>query len=201
VEYLESLSPQIPIVLINRKSDRFSTVSVDSKGVGLKAAQLFQQNGYSEAGIIASTHSYVATGMRTQAFLDACSQLGIHVDKKHIIKEESTITGGVKAAERYCRLKNPPKAVFVETDSMALGASYAFQKAGRQIPSDIKLLAISLLDREVSQYTIPPLSVIQIPQDNVSRESIRTLIKAMKNQDFTPEHIDLEPILYMRESF
>lgn len=201
LEYLESLSPQIPVVLINRSSEKFSTVCVDSEAVGFQAARMFRQKGYTEVAVIASDHSYVATGIRTQAFLDACSQLGILVEPKHIFRGNSTITGGVEAAEEYCKMETPPKAVFFESDSMALGSLYTFQKHGIEIPNQMEILSIAMLDQESTRYCIPSLSVIEMPQSVISREAINILIKSMERSDFTSYHVAVEANTILRESF
>lgn len=201
VEYLESLSPQTPIVLINRESEKYSTVCVDSMKVGFQAARLFLQKGYREATIIASDHPYVATGSRTQAFLYACSQMGINVSSQHFLRGPSTMAGGVEVAEQYCRLDHPPKAIFFEADSMAVGALSAFHRHGIRIPEDIELLSVAMLDQEATRYAIPSLSVIEMPNDNVSREAVNILIRSMERTDLKPVHVTVEPKVILRESF
>ena len=57
-------------VLMNRSSEKYSTVSVDTKEMGLLAARLFRQKGYTEAAVLTSRRPYLATGLRTQAFLN-----------------------------------------------------------------------------------------------------------------------------------
>ncbi len=200
-EYLETLVPQIPIVLINRTSDKYSNVCVDSDYVGLQAARLFRQKGYTEAVAIASHRSYVATGQRTTAFLNACGQMGISVDQQHIIRGSSTVEGGAMAAEEYCRLKHPPKAIFFESDSMAMGALSTFYKHRVRIPEDVELLSVALLDEIATQYTVPPLSVIQIPQDSMIREVVNLLLPALGHSDFAARHVSIEPQILLRETF
>lgn len=201
VDYLESISPQIPVVLINRNSDKFSTVCINSVEVGLQAARLFRQKGYTEATVIASNHPYMATGIRTQSFLQACSQLGINVESRHILRGNSSIAGGVETAELYCRLENPPKVIFFESDSMALGALYTFHKNHIRIPEDVELLSIAMLDQENTRYAVPSLSVIEMPNENVCREAVNLLIRNMGRSDFVPAHVSVEPKVILRESF
>ncbi len=201
VKFLESLSPQIPVILINRNSEKFSTVCIDSTEIGFQAARLFRQKGYTEVTVIASDHTYVATGIRTQAFLFACSQLGINVESRYILRGNSTIAGGVETAELYCRMEKPPKAIFFESDSMALGALYTFHKHHVQIPGDVELLSIAMLDQENTRYAVPSLSVIEMPNENVCREAVNLLIRSMERSDFIPAHISVEPKVILRESF
>ena len=43
LQYLETLDPPMPVVLINRESNRFSTVGANSGNMGLQAASLIRQ--------------------------------------------------------------------------------------------------------------------------------------------------------------
>lgn len=201
LEYLEQLSPQMPLVLINRHSEHFSTVCVDHKEVGFLAARLFRQKGYTEAAVIASQHSYVATGLRTQAFLYACSQMGINVHSEHILKGPSTIEGGYQTAEKYCQLSEPPKVVFCDSDSMAIGALRAFHEHHLRVPEDIEILTITMLEPENTRYTVPSLSVIEMPNRAIGKAVIDLLKEKISINSLEPTHISMEAPLILRESF
>lgn len=200
-EYLEQLSPQMPIVLINRQSEQFSTVCTNQGEIGFQAARLFRQKGYTEVTIIAAEHSYAATGLRTQAFLHACTQLGIQVQDEHVLKGPSTIEGGYQTAELYCRLPDAPKAIFCYTDSMAIGSLSAFHQHKLRVPEDIAILTIAMLAEDNTAYTIPPLSVINMPNKEMSNYAIGILIDKMASNDLSPTHIDVETTLILRDSF
>lgn len=201
IKYLETLMPQMPVVLINRESDLFSTVCTDQKEIGFQAARLFRQRGYTEAAVVSSEHSYVATGLRTQAFLYACSQMGINVSVEHILKGPSTIAGGAAAAEAYCQLANPPKPVFFESDSMAIGALYTFHKNKIRIPEDVELLSIALMESDTTAYSVPALSVIELPNDDIIKAVIHIVMKKLGSNDPTPEHVTIEAKMILRETF
>ena len=201
IAYLETLKPQIPLVLMNRSSEKYSTVSVDTKEMGLLAARLFRQKGYTEAAVLTSRRPYLATGLRTQAFLNACAQIGITIDATHIIRAENTMEGGVQGADTYCSLPARPRAVFCDSDSMALGALYSFHRHGLIFPRDTELLAIGFLDPEATRYSIPPVSVISMPNKEVMEGAIRLVIQALSVTLTTPVHTLIEPEVVLRDTF
>ena len=201
LEYLEQLSPQMPLVLINRQSEHFSTVCVNHREVGFLAARLFRQKGYTEAAVMASQHSYVATGLRTQAFLYACSQMGIHVLSEHIFRGASTIQGGYEIAREYCRLADPPKVIFCDSDSLAIGALRAFHEHHLRVPEDVEILTIAMLEPESACYTIPSLSVIEMPNRAIGKYVIDLLKEKISTNSLEPSHITAEAQLILRESF
>lgn len=201
IAYLETLKPQIPLVLINRSSEKYSTVSVDTAEMGLLAARLFRQKGYTTAAILTSKSPYLATGQRTQAFLNACAQIGINIEFSNIIRVENTMEGGVLGANLYCGLPDAPKAIFCDSDSMALGALYAFHQHGLSLPQDVELLAIGFLDAETTMYSIPPISVVSMPNKLVMEEAIRQIIKSLTASVSEPIHTLIEPKVVLRETF
>lgn len=201
MEYLENLSPQMPLVLINRYSEHFSTICTDNKAIGLMAAQQIRQCGYTEAAVFASHHSYVATGLRTQAFLDACSQMGLQVLPEHILKCPGTMEGGYQITESYLTLPDKPRAIFCDSDSIALGALRCFHDHKVLFPSDVELLTISMLEPENTAYSIPSLSVIEMPNREIGKAVIDLLHDKISSNSTEPTHLNLEARLILRESF
>ncbi|SCP98142.1 LacI family DNA-binding transcriptional regulator [Anaerobium acetethylicum] len=201
IAYLESLKPNMPIILINRESEQFSTVRTDHQKIGFQVADLFRKKGYSEVMVVSSSQSYVATGLRTQAFLYACSQVGINVSSEHIIKGPGTVTGGAQAAEEICSLSNAPKAVFFDSDSMAIGALHTFHKHHLRIPEDIEILTIGMLETETTAFCIPSLSVIEMPNAKIGHLVIDTVKKILESNHISPIHHMVDAEVILRESF
>ncbi|MCH3951631.1 MAG: LacI family transcriptional regulator [Acidaminococcus sp.] len=201
VEFLESISSQTPIILINRNSERYSSVNVDDSAVGREAARLIYAKGCRRAALLASRMPYVATGIRTRAFLSSCQELGIEIADNAIIRCENTIAGGVEGAAAFCRLPDPPRVLFSESEQSAVGALYTFYKNNVHVPDDVELLSMSLMSPESTMYTIPPLSVIEIPQSEVSREIVNMLMKLLSGTIKGPLHKVLQPKVVLRESF
>ncbi len=201
IAYLEKLSPKMPLVLINRESKLFNTVYTNHQAIGFQAALEFKKKNFTEVAVISSEHSYVATGLRTQAFLYACSVSGINIYTRHIYRAPSTIEGGYEAAVRYLAEDSRPKAIFCDSDIMALGALSAFHEKGLRLPEDVSILSISMLGSENTRHSIPPLSVIEMPNDRIGSEIIRLLQEKIRENDLTPTHIQLDAKLILRESF
>lgn len=199
--FLESISPQMPIVLLNRTSTKFSSISVDTEEIGLLAARLFRQKGYTEAAVLAAKRPYVATGLRTQAFLNACVQLDIKIEESFIIRAENTIEGGFHAAENYCQLDSPPKVIFCDSDSMALGALCAFHQHHLKLPDDVELLAIGLLDPEFTQYSIPSISVIAMPNKAMMQKAVEIIIHSLSAPNDEPIYEVFLPEVTIRNTF
>ena len=151
--------------------------------------------------VFASHSIYVASSQRTQAFLDACSQIGIHVLPDAIFHSNGTIEDGYRLAQEYCQSTKRPKVIFCDFDSIALGALRGFHDLRVSIPEDVELLSIGMLSSSLTAYSYPSLSVIEIPTIEMGHWIIQLLQKKIQTNDLTPEHIELEAKLILRESF
>lgn len=201
VEYLESIAPRMPVVLINRTSGQFSTVSTDQSKIGAWAAGLIHEKGHDRAVLVGVDNPFLASGLRTQAFLEACAKLGIQVNQDHIIHAPNTMAGGAMAARAYCSLHRAPRMIFFESDYMALGALSVFHDQGIRVPEDVELLAIAMMDSEFSEYSVPPLSTINMPIHEIMNAVITILMEKIRENSDTPVHVMVEAGVTLRKSF
>lgn len=201
ISWLENQSVRIPVVLINRDSRIFSTVCYNNEEIGMSAARLIKLAGYREVAVLTSLRPYVATGVRVRAFLKACESLGLTVRNEWIFKNENTIEGGVKAAEEYCSLPDRPQMVYADSDSMAAGALYTFYRHGLRLPDDVALLAIALRAREVTEYTVPPCTVVELPSRDLVKSCVETIRTLLVSPEKAPLRVIIEPKVIVRETF
>ncbi len=73
-----------------------------------------------------------------------------------------------------------PTAVFAASDQMAIGAYRAIAEAGLRIPDDISVVGFDNL--EIAAYTIPPLTTVNQPFDQMAANAVRLLLKLIKHQ-------------------
>ncbi|MCW2502170.1 MAG: periplasmic binding protein/LacI transcriptional regulator [Actinomycetia bacterium] len=65
-------------------------------------------------------------------------------------------------------------AVFVASDTMALGALRALHQAGRRVPDDVAVVGFD--DNDDAQYSDPPLTTIRQPIVEMGRQMVRLLL-------------------------
>ena len=201
MEYLEQLETRTPIVLLNRYSEKLSSIMSDNDAIGMLAASLMRQKGYTEAAVFTSRRPYMATGLRVQAFMNACARLGINVDASWIFRDDNTIEGGVRTADEFCKLKGSPSVIFCDSDLMALGAMYTFNKRGVRLPQDTELIAIQLLDDDYTKYSVPSITTIPMPNGVMAEKSLMMIKQFIDNPLLPPQHELLKPEIVIRESF
>ncbi|MDS0528504.1 LacI family transcriptional regulator [Clostridium sp. SHJSY1] len=205
LDYLESLSPRIPVILINRKSNKFSTVSVDSTDVATEAISLLHKNSIKEVTIIEAENPYVASSQRIRAFLNSCKQNNILVDKENIITAPNSFAGGIEAVNRYINLDNKFKTVFVESDLISLGMICRFNELNIKIPDDVSIISIGTIGSDFTKYSTPSITTIDIPAEKIASSAISILVETLSKKNLQerliPVHKKIQPITYIRKSF
>lgn len=205
IDYLESLSPRIPVILINRNSEKFSTVYVDSNEVAFEAVSLLNKNFIKEVCIIEAENPYIASSQRIRAFLSACRQNNILVDTEHIITASNSFAGGVEAVNTYMNIANKPKTIFCESDLIVLGMIYEFNRLNIKIPDDISIITIGTIGADFTKYSTPSITTIDIPPEKVAGGAISVLMESLSktnaSERLTPIHKKIEPVKYIRASF
>lgn len=200
LQYMEKLNPPVPVVLINRTSEIFSTVGTDNEEIGISAAAAFRRSGKNRVAVFASAQSYLATMRRVDAFLEACRQMGITVEEGDIFHSPSTIEGGFASAEAFCGREDRPDAVFCDSDSIALGALSCFSQRGIQVPEEVAVLTISMLEPEYTAYSIPPLSVVEMPNEDIGKAALNLIRQKIETGSKKPTHLTFNAALIMRKS-
>lgn len=197
--YLEEAQLQVPIVLYQRNSTKYATVNVNNYGSGEEIARLFASRGHRSVGAILPNISSKASNLRRDGYLAKAAELGLVVPEKHILYAEYSERGGYEAA---CRLLEeggtPPTALFVISDQMAVGALAAFHQFGCPVPGQIEVVGHD--DDEVSQFTIPALTTVHLPVEEMAGECVRLLIQLMQHQMTEPISRRLDSHLVIRHS-
>jgi LacI family transcriptional regulator len=109
---------------------------------------------------------------------------------------------GKLAMQRLLRVSPPPEAVFVASDSMAVGALKAIRAAGLKVPENIALVGFD--DIPLAAAVEPPLTTVHQPIDQLGFLAASTLIDLLETAAFETgggaRHIVLPTELVVRAS-
>ena len=199
--FLESLRLELPLVLINRHSEVYSSVEIDNVGMGRAAAEMIFRKGYRSAAAVTSSERYLQTQRRTDAFLARCKELGIEIRPEHCLSAPRSMAGGAEVAVRFATLEERPGVLFFESASMALGTLNTFHRLGISVPEDVEILALSMIAQENTMYSVPSLSILALPNRKIGEEAIRLLLEFAREKPAQPIRKTLEYDVYLRDSF
>ena len=92
--YLESNEFSVPIVLYNRYSEKYPTVTMNDSEIGKLAAEVFVRHGKKNPALLTSTPSFNGMNIREDCFLTEFREIGISDITKVVV--EDTPLGGYK---------------------------------------------------------------------------------------------------------
>ena len=198
LEQMEQRDPQVPIVLFQRQSKRFSTVLSDNEAVGRTSAQLFAAHGRKRAAVVLPQPEAFGSTTRLQYFLDEAKNLGLSIAPQHIVDDEMTMAGGYRAMEALLHSGQAPDAVFFISDLMAAGALPVLDEAGIKVPQQMDILCHG--DNEVDSFTKPTLSTTRMPVEEITGKCLELLLELIESKDTEPRSVMLDAPLIIRQS-
>lgn len=171
------LERQVPFVQLGRpelRPKRIHFVDVDNVDGGKMATEYFISLGYQRIAIIASDQN-TAGDDRLSGYYAALQAHGIPVDDRLVEFGDFSMRSASQAMKRL--LPYEPDAVFVCSDSMALGALSAIREAGLSVPDDIAVIGYDDLPPAIQ--SMPPLTTIRQPIFETGQLAVRTLIEIL----------------------
>ena len=102
------------------------------------------------------------------------------------------------AAEKLLKLPQPPTAIFVASDSMAMEVMSVASELGKRIPQDLSIVGFD--DNPTGLYGQVSLTTVRQPLIKMSEEGVKELNLLMDNRKKTPSKVYLPCELIIRES-
>lgn len=110
---------------------------------------------------------------------------------------EYTMSHGYELMKKAIKKKNVPKAFFVASDPMAIGALRALQEAGLSVPSDVALVAFD--DIEAARFSSPPLSTVKVYTKEMGQTGVKLLMDRINGRNL-PIKVTIPTSLVIRQS-
>ncbi|MBQ1844261.1 MAG: LacI family DNA-binding transcriptional regulator [Lachnospiraceae bacterium] len=177
-------------------------VAIDDAMESFKAVRYLIDKGHRRIAIISGLKGdYSVGGQRLRGYKKALEGAGIPIDDDLIgymredIPEFTTENGYAVAKELLQRTDFT--ALYCISDMTAIGAYKAISEAGLSIPDDLSVIGFDGID--LGRFTIPALTTIKQPKDEMVKSSVDLLMKAIKGDD-TPRQLFYPASLLERES-
>lgn len=187
----------IPVVAVDRAAGRdIDAVVVDNRLGAEEATRHLIENGSRRVACITGPTRVNTANERLEGYRRAVSQAGGGVETELIRRADYKVTGGHEAALSLLTSRNPPDALFIANNPMAVGALRAIRELGLSIPKDVAIVAFD--DSPWCALTSPQLSVVAQPAYEIGRVAAELLATAGDKR--TTRTIVLTPQLIPRES-
>lgn len=162
------------------------------------ATQYLIDKGYTRIACITGPLDKTPARLRVEGYRNAMARAGLAVKEGYEVNADFEFRGGFDAMQALLALREPPQAVFMSNDAMAVGAYQALYQAGLRIPQDMALVGYD--DIELARYMTPPLTTIHQPKDELGELAIDVLIHRMAQPDLQQQRLQLTPELVERGS-
>lgn len=191
----------LPVVRIGRVppgSDALA-VDADNEAGAYAAVSHLIALGHRRIGMVANADlSYTVAMTRVQGYRQALAAHNLPCEEELLTAGHYSLQSGHDGMLRLLDLPHPPRAVFVSSDRMALGAMSAIYERGLRIPDDVAIVGYD--DLFVAAHTNPPLTTVQSPIDAIGTRSAQMLIDAIRGVRVEPRQVILPTRLVVRRS-
>lgn len=174
-------------------------VDIDNVGSAAAATRHLITLGHRRIGLITNAPpTYTAAQDRMAGYRQALAAAGLSYDEALVEFGEFTPPSGAAAMNRLLQLSSRPTAVFVASDTVALGALQAIRGCGLRVPNDIALVGFD--DVPLSEFVEPPLTTIRLPAYGLGWSAAHLLMRAINHEDIQQRSVLLESELIVRKS-
>jgi DNA-binding LacI/PurR family transcriptional regulator len=191
-------SHQTPIIFLDHFLCGLEETCIYADGLrGVKKAyKHFKSKNRQRIAIIKGSPKYAVTQQRFMGYLEAQKECNDPYKKDLVYEGDFQIADGYRAARYFLEQGRPPDAIISVTDLMAIGALKYFNEKNIQLPGDIGIIGFDNII--LCEYTIPTLSTIAMPLEELSNTAAKILIESIKTGEVVKRKIALECKLILR---
>ena len=188
----------VPMVLFNRTQDdpTMSAVSSDNRAGGQKVAAFLLAGGHRRIGFIAGWEGASTQRDREEGFLAELARAGLALHARDV---GNFTMEGAAAATRRMFAENPPDAVFVANDHMALAVMDTLRfELGLSVPGDVSVVGYD--DVPAASWPAYDLTTVRQPANRMVAETVSILLDQIENNTNAPRRIAIDGPLVLRGS-
>lgn len=175
------------------------SVDVDNEAAARAAVTHLLALGHRRIGHITNAPTvYAAAHDRLAGYCQALEAHGVPYDPRLVCEGDFTDDSGAAAMRALLDLDEPPTAVFVASDVVALGALQVIRERGRQVPEDISLVGFD--DIPLVSHLDPGLTTIHLPAFELGQRAGEMLLSLVWGNTLEQTRVLLDTELVVRGS-
>jgi len=180
----------IPVVSLDRKMSDLDVDSVltDNKEASKKLVNYLIQKGHTSIAGVFPRQSITTGRERFEGYEQALKDANINIDQTIIRIGKPIAEEGYKLTKSLLELAQPPKALYIGTKMMTLGALRAILEKGLRIPEDIELATFDKLDW---MPFIPNIACSEQPTYALGKAAAQLILERIETPKRAPQHLVL----------
>jgi DNA-binding LacI/PurR family transcriptional regulator len=195
--------PALPTVAVagHQRVAGVTNIVLDHKRAARMALKHLQNLGHEEIAFLKGQPFSSDSVVRWDAIVEAAEELGVRIRPELTVQIEgtdSTPALGYPVGKQLLERKRPFTAVFAYNDISAIGAIWAFRKAGLRVPEDVSVVGFD--DIPGAAFANPALTTVRQPLLRMGQIAAQTVIERIEERGSYEPEIAIEPEFVVRES-
>jgi len=180
-----------PVVQIDRKIPDidYPSITIDNYKSAYTATKHLINSGHQKIAHITGDLGTITGSKRLEGFKSAMNEANLNIKDYYIKKGNYSKKSGYQNMLELLKNDNPPSAVFIANDLMAVGAYQAIFELDLSIPEDISIIGHDNID--VTKLVNPNLSTMAQPKYKLGHKAVQLLIKEIESNNLSNEEIIL----------
>ncbi|MGE7602004.1 LacI family DNA-binding transcriptional regulator [Peribacillus sp. NPDC097675] len=170
-----------PFVMIGKPyefTEEISYVDNDNILAAEQATDYLLQLGHERIGFIGGDKKLVMTLDRLSGYENALKRAGIVPRSEYTLYGEFLHNGGRAAANSLLSSEEPPSAMIVSDDFMALGIVHSLREMGIRTPEEISI--VSFNNGLFSEFSLPALTSVDINIFDLGYQATKSIIQKLQ---------------------
>lgn len=153
---------------------------------------------HTRIAFIAGPSNLKSAMARKMAFKTSMTEIGLSSDL--IVEGNHRMDGGMRALVEFEKSGNPPTAVLCSNDMTAIGVMREAYDQDIKIPNDLSVIGFD--DIRLAEFTIPPLTTVQMSQRELAKIAFQALLQEVQRESPSNERSEYELVtnLVLRRS-
>ncbi|MEH6452080.1 MAG: transcriptional regulator EbgR [Psychromonas sp.] len=190
------LTPHLVYIDYTDTHKKIDSVDVDLVDVSQEVVKFYLNQGYKRIGFIGGQDKIDLVDIRERSFTEYGKLCGV-VSDTDIYRGEFTSSSGYKLAKKMLE-GDYPSALYIASDSIAIGVLRAINEKGLNIPNDIALLSVN--DIPTAKFTYPSLSTFQIHSELMGIQGVNLLLEQERDNREIAIKVIIPSKLKLRET-
>jgi len=190
---------KVPLVFVDVGPDvpRVANIRINYLNGIRQAVQHLAALRHTRIAFIAGPQHLKSAVARRDAFKASMTEIGLANDL--IVVGDHKLEGGMKAFRELHALDQPPTAVLCSNDMTAIGVMREAYERNVEIPEELSVVGFD--DIHLTEFTIPPLTTVQMSQHELAKIAFRALLNEVDEpRTQQPHKYELITNLVLRRS-
>jgi DNA-binding LacI/PurR family transcriptional regulator len=193
----------VPVVAVagHRQIEGITNVSLDHTRAAELTLNHLYHLGHRKIAFIRGQSFSSDSETRWQGLVDVAQKLGIEINQNLVVTLDRDVSSpelGFTVVPQLLNARQPFTAIVAFNDIAAIGAIRALKDFNLQVPADVSVIGFD--DIKAAAYTLPRLTTINQPLDEIGRVATQSLLNRLHNTLPPPDVITVEPTIVVRES-